>query len=59
MPTESGGEGLFVPILQLKMWRPQQLIWLIVVMGLEATHTTSKTLWSNGKVELSPLDSTQ
>lgn len=38
MPTESGGEGLIVSILQLKMWRPQQLTWLTVVMGLEATQ---------------------
>lgn len=38
MPTDIGREGLTVPILQLKMWRPQQLTWLTVVMGLEATQ---------------------
>lgn len=38
MATESGREDLIVPILQLEMWRPQQLTWLTVVMELEATQ---------------------
>lgn len=60
MPTDPSREGLIVPILQLKMWRTQQLTWLTVVMGLEATqHQLQVPMgkWQSGAapVSLSPV----